>query len=975
MLLALSISAFETTTVNADPLMEAFRNPPEATKPWCYWYWLNGDITKDGITKDLTAMAAVGINLAMIGNVTLNGKPGPVEMMSEEWFELTRHAMREGNRLGVDIYMFNGPGWSQSGGPWIKSEQSMRRVTWSEYPAMGGVFNKTVRPEEVLPGQDIAVLAVPRTQHISIKGTLVEDTVFFKHSEAFTARALLIDGDGEGTLFAIQDGKRELVANIQASRGNPKTDFLTGGMQNFSFRDTKASEFVFEFTPRIIKGTEPRPPEAVLTSEPKVTGVFEKQMARMHPTPAPTWESYIFQQSVEPEDASVLLQQNRILDLTNYLQSDGTLSCTLPDGKWTVLYFGMVPTGKKNHPAPPEATGYEVDKLSREHIRHHFKGQFAKLLDRLSPVERKAFRGITIDSYEVGAQNWTDGFAEAFERRYGYSPITLLPVFTGRVIDSAQISDQFLWDLRRTVADMISENYVGGLREIAHENDLRLWCENYGHWGFPGDFLSYGGQADELGGEFWTTANLGTTECRAASSAAHIYGKQRVYAEAFTSHLNLDDHPYSFKARGEELFTEGINHFVLHVYAHQPQDGIPGNNPWFGTAFHRNTPWFNKSHSWIRYLQRCHLMLQLGEPVADVLVYIGDFAPQMTGPKNPVSSGYDYDYIGSDAILRTLEVVDGEWVVFDEKSRQSIAARWKVLAMPKSMYMRPVVRERLDALVAKGGRTLESVNVSSNMLAEESIAPVITDASCGVRWKERKLDDGKLFFLSNFEKAGPFQATLRVSGMQPELLNPVTGEVTKLARYQSHAGTTSISIDVKDRSDSYFIIFREKITQPSVVEAWALPSELHLTYNDKGQLIAESSNKGKFFVSFSNGKKEELVFDRGSETLIIEGPWESQVGEGKQYSARFKTTFGLPADFGTGKRAILYLSDVETMAQVTLNGKSFDTLWMPPFEIDVTDALKSGQNALTVEITTKSTAKATVGKVHLHTKSRQVVDL
>jgi len=795
----------------------SFKNPPEHTKPWCYWYWINGDVTKEGITKDLEAMAEVGIGLAMIGNVTLNKKTGRLEMLSPEWFEMTRHALREANRTGVDIYMFNAPGWSQSGGPWVKPEQSMRRVDWNEVAAEGGPVSLQLRPEGIPASQDIAVLAVPQLDAVSIVGVEQDEKLVFSHSQPFTARALVVEGQVKGELYALNGDRRKLISKIATREGNPSTDFMADGIQTFSFADTTAQSYELIIEPPANKPNNKKKKEAakpagpakvVLTSAPKVAQVVEKQMGRMHPTPSPSWESYIFTDTVEPEDASIILQQRQMLDLTDKLGADGVLKCTLPRGSWRVIYFGMVSTEKKNKPAPPEATGLEVDKMSKVHVRHHFNGMFSELMSALSPEERAAFKGITIDSYEVGSQNWTDGFAAEFKKRNGYSPISFLPVLTGAVVDGAQASDQFLWDLRRTVADMIAENYVGGLREIAHENELTLWCENYGHWGFPGEFMIYGGYADQIGGEFWLKQkNLGTIECRAASSAAHIYGKRRVFAEAFTSRINQDP-PFTFKERGEELFCEGINHFVLHVYVHQPRDGSPGKNPWFGTPFHRNTPWFQSSQDWFTYIRRCHYMLQQGNPSADVAVYIGDFAPQMTGPANPVPDGYDYDYINSDAILRKLHVVDGEWVVYDEDNPKRIAARYKLLAMPEVKYIRPHVLKRLKELELQGGRILQSVPVKEAQLKKLGIPPMVSDRSFPCLWTARQLDDGMVYFLSNFKKTGLFETNLRAPGKSVKLYNPETGEISKPLRSEKTENGIRVSFEVQEKDDSFFVVIR-----------------------------------------------------------------------------------------------------------------------------------------------------------------------
>jgi len=1128
---AILLALLATFPVSANDLEAGFRNPPETTKPYCYWYWLNGDITKDGVTKDLEAMARAGIKQAMIGNIEGGG---PVKMFSPEWYALTRHALREASRVGVGIMMFNAPGWSQSGGPWVKPEQSMRRIAWNEVETKGGRFSQVVRPAGKPDIQDVAVLAIPRKEAVSIHGSVPpgqdkelslaasswiwhadEDgatsaaagtkyfrrviqvdtttlsaarmlvsadnsytlwingkevhqgsdwktpdevsikeylkqgdnvialsvnnseasaagliaalrlqgkdgkaqtvctdgswlagtsevagwrddvkapdgwkatrvmgpvgmapwglsasrqngTLCFRNPAPFKARALVVKGSIAAKLYALKDGKKELVADIQPGGCNPVTDFLPDGDRTYSFKEVTAQEFVLE--PCNL------PPAAVtLTSEPRVAQAVEKQMGRMHPDPSPTWESYQFRASVEPDDATTVVNQNEIINLTDKLATDGTLTCELPAGNWTVIYFGMVTTGKKNAPAPPEGTGLEVDKMSKSLIEYHFNSMFGKLLKEVTPEEKSAWTSVTIDSYEMGSQNWTDDFDKEFKKRAGYDPIKLLPVMTGRVIDSAKASDQFLWDLRRIVSDMIAEYYVGGLTAVAHKHGLTTWCENYGHWGFPGEFTIYGRYSDEIGGEFWTTG-LGTIECRAASSTAHIYGRRRVYAEAFTSSLDLGHHPYLIKRRGEEMLCEGINHFVLHVVAHQPRDGVPGKNPGFGVSFHRNNPWVNESRNWVRYLQRCHFMLQQGNPVADVAVYIGDFAPQMTGPANPVPAGYDYDYMGSDAILNNLDVVNGKWVVYDEKQRKKIAASYALLAMPESGHIRPKVLKRLEELKKAGGKVVQSAPVSVQSLQELGVVPIVSEATCGLRWKARQLDDGMLFFLSNFEATGTFEVKLRVTGKVPELFNPVTGEVRKIARYKAERDGTRICLNVNDQADSFFVVCREQQQTASVVKVQAEgkdvgPGDLALYYNVKNRLTAESACKGGYTLSMSDGTENNVRIEKDSETLPLSGAWTTTNKDEQGFSVFKEISFSVPADFGKGQKVMLDLGKVEVMAKVTLNGKEFETLWMPPFALDVTDALKSGDNKLTVLVTSTSQGKPKLEGVKLRTVS------
>ena len=265
-------------------------------------------------------------------------------------------------------------------------------------------------------------------------------------------------------------------------------------------------------------------------------------------------------------DKSLMIDPDQVVDLSSYIDNMGVLKWDVPDGEWIILYTGMVPTGVKNSPTTPEGSGLEIDKMNKELAKFHFDSYIGELLNRLPADERKGLRHVVADSYEKGSENWTEGFAEDFKLTYGYDPHPWLPVLTGRIVDNADRSERFLWDMRRLIADRIASNYVGGLRERCEEYGLRLWLENYGHWGFPGEFLNYGGASHELGGEFWLSVpDRGKVEVRCASSAGHIYNKRVISAEAFTSHWSFTQMPRDLKIKGDRSWCAGIYHYVMHV--------------------------------------------------------------------------------------------------------------------------------------------------------------------------------------------------------------------------------------------------------------------------------------------------------------------------------------------------------------------------------------------------------------------------
>ncbi len=987
----------------------AFLDPPESTKPWVYWYWISDNISKEGITRDLEAMAEVGIGEALIGNVVDPAVPvGRVSLFSEEWWSCVEHAIYEAERLGIKVGMFNCPGWSQSGGPWVQPEQAMRYLVSNEFRLSGPqrLSRKLEAPEADF--QVVAVQAFPapaedddriarksprvnasgiRNPQALFDGNLSTTADFTEYparveirlDHPVTVRSLELHPadapmSADCKLEALgADGRWQPVSRFKIDR--EKLDVAIGpirfGAVCHSFEAITAREFRLTFT----NGAGGRLRSIELSGAARLSSYVEKQLGKMSPVPEIYADTYRWPESAEPESKSLVVDPGQVIDLTAQLDADARLVWEVPEGEWVVVYTGMAPTGTMNAPTTPEGRGLEVDKMNRELAQFHFDSFIGELLKRIPPEKRTGFRHVVADSYEQGSQNWTEGFAEEFMRVYGYDPYPWLPVLTGRVVENADRSDRFLWDMRRLVADRIASGYVGGLRERCEENGLRLWLENYGHWGFPGEFLNYGGASHDLGGEFWLSApSLGPVEVRCASSAGHTYGKNVVSAEAFTSHWNFTQMPRDLKIRGDWSWCEGINHFVLHVYIHQPDERKPGMSAWFGTDFNRHSTWFSSSKSYFDYIRRSCALLQSGRPVADIAYFIGEDAPKMTGDMEPtLPAGYDYDFINSEVLMQDARVVDG-------RIELSSGASYAVLVLPPQETIRPEMLEKIAKLVEAGAavygprperspsgknypKSDERVRVLADKMwggidgrhttsnaygagrvfygggLKEALVQLGVHSDCllpeGFLYTHRQEEGSHLYFISNQqERERNETVALRVTGMRPELWNPVTGEIRELSDYSEADGKIYIPLQF-GAGDSMFIIFR-KSGKPS-------SSGMNFPIFETRQLV-----DGTWSVDFS-----PVYGDRFRKSFPVLTDWTAQEDpEVKYYSGTATYTLSFTSHAASPDGGVfLDLGQVEGMAKVRLNGVEYPVLWRYPYRVDVSDELNRGENKLEVEIT------------------------
>jgi len=1020
--LIVACGGFHSTKEKLDA---AFLTPPESIQTAVYWYWISGNISKEGVVKDLLSMKEVGINRAFIGNIFLEGMPsGEAKVFSDEWWEILHVALKTATELDIEIGIFNSPGWSQSGGPWVNSENAMRYLAASDIRVSGPATLSLDLETPVEPFQDVRVIAYPAPANdalildtgVTFSGDSTV-TIDIQAEQAFTARSLSIRTldvplRAQAQLQARnENGEFVTVKEFEIDRSNPAlhVGFVPYAPVVISFPAVMSSDFRLLIAPDEPGGWYTRDGDAlpgiagiVISSAPRVERYAEKTMAKMFPSPLPYWGEYQWPPQAEVDDESLVVDPSKVVDITDFMTPDGTLNWNVPDGDWVILRTGMTPTGTQNSPAAPEATGYEVDKMSKAHAEKHFYAHIGEVLSRIPEADRKRFKVVVQDSYETGGQNFTDGFLEEFAAEYGYDPLPYLPVYQGVVVQSQEASDRFLWDMRRLVANKVAYDYVGGLREVSHKHGLTTWLENFGHWGFPGEFLMYGGQSDEIGGEFWSEGELGDIENRAATSSGHIYGKTKIWAESNTAGGRaFARYPGVIKQRGDRFFAEGINATLLHVYITQPHDDKhPGVNAWFGTEFNRKNTWFSQIDVYIQYLKRVNCMLQQGLNVADVAYFIGEDTPKMTGVTDPaLPVGYQFDFMNAEVIEEHMTVKDGLMTL-------PHGTQYKILVLPKLDTMRPEVLAKINQLVQDGAVVLgpsptrspslqnqpeadqqvramaadlwgdvDGVAVTSRkygkgliingMDMSEAFALIDNVPDCrlpddsSIHYGHRTLGDQEIYFLSNqTEDTQVVTPEFRVVGMQPELWEATTGYRRELPAYEQRASVTAVPLKLEP-FESVFVVFRKPAGAASATGVAA-------NYPEAEQVLEVKAPWTVSFDPAQRGPEEAVVFEELTD-------WTASDDEGIKYysgTAFYANTFTLE-NLPDHKKIVIDLGEFTAMAKVTVNGEYAGGLWTPPHQLDISDLVRDGKNELRIEVV-NTWVNRIIGDMRLPEEDREI---
>ncbi|QHN02564.1 glycoside hydrolase [Granulicella sp. WH15] len=1073
---------------NAAITPQEFRAPPEAAKPRVWWHWMSGNVTREGITADLEWMHRVGIG----GLQMFDGDMGvaqylekPVIWMTPEWKADFRHAGAEAERLHLEMSMAASGGWSETAGPWVKPEQAMKKVVWSEMVVKGGRHFHGALPQPPRtngPFQGLGLIDLPnppmvggapgiaraKLEEAKADPTFYADTVVLAYrqprveEEAVRLRPKITASDATLDVRAISDRNYDTVGRLKMAEGSDRA-----WVQWEFERPVGVRSFVLQMTPPPTRQAAALPngklewsmdgrqwtkllalpgtPQYVALMGSRTYSfapvqarffrmILERQVfdldARMRGNVAPNFFDIVQAElSVAPrinffEDkasfgiyvdlpesptpvtkAGEAIVPSEVVNLTGKMRTDGTLDWDVPEGEWVVLRVGYSLTGKKNHPATPAATGFEVDKLSAEHVREYMQTYTGMISGALGENYGKSFRYFLMDSWEAGRQNWTEDMIPEFVRRRGYDPTAYLPVLTGKIVGSAAESDAFLWDYRRTIGEMLADNHYRLAKEFLAKQSIGLYGEAMGvAMPTTGDGLLNKGQVTVPMGEFWTPKPGGVdmatreTDVVETASAAHIYGRPIAAAESFTSMPSTPgwgQSPFYLKGLADQNFARGINQIVFHTSDHQAfvdDRHKPGMTlGYFGQHYSRNITWAEQALAWNTYLARCSYLLQSGEPAADIAYFYGEGAP-VTVPwwkrfSPALPKGYAVDYLNSDVLLHQASVVDGKLalkagpryrvlVIPDEETKLTLAILRQVAELVKagavvvaprtigspSLEDRPhmgELRKIANELWGSGahgshaygkgrvywGSSLEEVFVAEHISpdflygkprVERAYEYPLPNAQAeDVVWIHRKSMPGDAYFISNQRaQSEVLPISFRVTGKVAELWHPDTGTVEPVS-YKTEGGRTVVDLRLGPLG-SVFVVFRE-----------AGPAEKTVPEVKTEELVRLPEN---WKISFPPklGAPEQVEVKKLAS-------WTENSDTGVRYfsgTATYSQDVSLTEKQTQGGKILLELGRVREIAEVTVNGREIpETLWKPPFTVDVTEALRAGANHIEVKVT------------------------
>ncbi|KEO74278.1 glycosyl hydrolase [Anditalea andensis] len=1076
----------------------------DSSQPWAYWYWMHGAYSEEGITADLEAMKEAGLAGAYL--MSIKGPTEeplidpPIIQTTPEWWEMVKHAMNEADRLDLKLAMHSCDGFAVAGGPWITPDISMQKVVWSEMIQEGGKVIQTALPQpEIVAGhyRDIAVFAFPvKTGNPRKSGDLNpkissnegEDVSFllddsmdgsfstndeawiqYEFDEPFTARSIRIKTSGNSYQAhrLIIEKSDDGIDFQRVTRLNPPRH----GWQDWDFDYTHSIESTTARFFRFIyekEGTEPGAEDldaAKWKPSLKIRTLELSEHARINQYEGKSGAVWrISERSTDVDiPTNAVVSKEELINISDKMSGDGNLLWHAPEGDWMIMRFGHTSTGHTNATGGG-GKGLEVDKFNTDALRFQFDQWFGEALRTAGPdLAESVLKILHIDSWEAGSQNWSPVFSSEFKERRGYDILDYLPVFAGVPIESAEASEKILFDIRKTISELVVDKFFVTMAEEAHKNGVEFSAENVAPT-MMSDGLLHFKYVDLPGGEFWLNSPTHDkpNDIRDAISGGHIYGKQIIQAEAFTQlRMDWDEHPGNIKVVGDRNYALGINRFFYHVFVHNPWlDRKPGMTlDAIGLYFQRDQTWWEPGKAWVDYAQRTQYHLQKGHPVVDLAVFAGEeipnrsvlperllpFLPGIFGeetvrkeaerranidqpttqrPKGVTYSanmataedwtdplkGYQYDSFNADVLLNLAQVRNGRvelpggasyaLLVFPGNRkmnphayRMSVQVATKILELVKSgatvlvdekathtlgytgdhIEQLETVMEELwqgynenwnkdDAQSWQVGQgrvvklpyhqaTFEALGLQPDFVAKDASGKL----NEGIAFTHRRSQEEDIYFISNQrEEKRVLNLSFRISGKEPVFYDPVWDRYFPVKQWKIENGRTVIPVELVE-NESLFVIFREN-TDRKEVNMGSNITEFNTVANLDNTWTID-------FDETYRGPKKPLVWNKLQD-------WTAHENDSVKYysgTAEYTTSFQWEGE----RDAALWLDlgKVANLAAVRVNGLDCGVAWTYPYRVDITDAIKPGQNRVEIAVT-NTWANRIIGDFNLPEEDR-----
>lgn len=883
-------------------LVKSFQTPPKDARPQVWWHWMDGNVSKEGIRKDIEWMKrngiggfhqfdAGGVNMPRAAKVKL-------PYLSDGWKDAFRFALNLADSLDMDVTIASAPGWSSTGGTWVKPEDAIKKLEWRSIDTRGGKIsvqlpdlynivgpyqdyhtdNDRIKIEPY--GKDLYVLAVrlpysdKSMKALGAQVSKSESTISVEFRKPQTIKSL--------TLKTMAMGDRPRT-------GKPECrNILECSDDGLKWR--KVCDIEPTVLPYLTVNVPPTCAQFFRVKGEKLESLELFTVMKINHSQELGGFGIIhdFWKYHTPYSKDAI-RTSDIIDLTGKMTADGKLECSLPAGRWRIYRFGWSITGKINHPASPEATGLEVDKLDPDAWMRYFRTYLDLYKDAADGMlGEKGIRYLLVDSYEAGAYTWTPKLAKEFKARRGYDLLPWLPVLAGEIIGSSQMSERFLWDWRRTLGELFCENY-DRINEIVNEYDLagRYTESHEASRAYTGDGMDPKIKATIPMAAFWmentpTGSAVPSAICdiRESASVSHIYGQRLVAAESFS--VNGDEGraytycPENMKYIADVGLSAGVNRFVIHESASQPNDQyLPGLQLFrYGQWLHRNETW--GEYAWVLtdYLARSSSMLQQGNSVADILLYYGEdlnitglYGGQAFSSLPQVPDGYNYDF-ANPTVLRSGIKIENRTLVAPS------GARYRVLWLDRncevmSLDILKKIKEFADAGVIICGK--EPKSCAGLKADDRAFASIVDDI-----WHSRR----KNVFAKGLEDC------LRRSGIQPDFRATVTSPVAEpVVRHSSP------TIKATGGSAGHF----DKLSdQENAVEAPANAPDSYGDFKYVHRTLPDSTQI--YWVRNFSGKDSnvELSFRDGGKFAAIFNPENGDVTDADVKFGNGRSTVSLP---------------------------------------------------------------------------------